>query len=271
VTARLAALLACAALLLAAGCGDDSNGSPTTGTEPAGTEPAATDPTTTVAEPETAAIWLADRDFLRLGWRPAGAGQEGVEGALSILFLETSLTAIPTGTELLGIEDRGGTTVVDVSSAFGRSGDPLRVAQVVYTATPDDEAAAVEILVEGEPLTDLPGEHTRAEFEDRLAPVVVESPTGLVPVTSPIVVTGTANTFEANVVIRVVGDLGQELASTFATATCGSGCRGDFEASVEVSVPAEQSVMLIVGEEDASGGTEGRPPYTVEIPLLVRP
>ena len=44
---------------------------------------------------------------------------------------------------------------------------------------------------------------------------------------------GTADTFEANVQLRVVQG-GKELASTFVTATCGSGCRGSFEGTIDV-------------------------------------
>jgi hypothetical protein len=99
---------------------------------------------------------------------------------------------------------------------------------------------------------------------------VVESPTGLEPVTSPIRVSGTANTFEANVTLRILGEGGDELVSTFATATCGTGCRGDYETDVEVDVSSETHVTLVVGEDDPSGG-EGRPPYTIEIPLVLQP
>ena len=44
---------------------------------------------------------------------------------------------------------------------------------------------------------------------------------------------GTADTFEANVQLRVV-QAGKVLASTFVTATCGSGCRGSFEGTIDV-------------------------------------
>jgi Immunoglobulin-like domain of bacterial spore germination/Sporulation and spore germination len=254
-----------ALLLLVGGCGSD---------EPEGsTPPDQTQPQTTVdsgpeiqfEERDVYEVWLADRDFLRLGWRPGGD-----TNPLDILLSEQSLTAVPAGTQTLGIDAEGETLTVDLSEEFGVRGPRLRVAQVVYTVTQFESFGSVEILVDGEPLEDLPGPHTRDDFEEDLAPVIVESPTGLEPVTSPIVVSGTANTFEANVLISVLGDLGQELASTFTTATCGSGCRGEFEQAVEVSVPAEQSVTLVVSEEDASSG-EGRPPYSLEIPLILRP
>jgi hypothetical protein len=47
---------------------------------------------------------------------------------------------------------------------------------------------------------------------------------------------GTADTFEANVQVRVVqGD--KVLASTFVTATCGSGCRGSFAGTIDLPTP----------------------------------
>jgi hypothetical protein len=284
-TARVAFALA-ALCLLGGGCGSDSNGEPGAATRPM-TTPMTTAPETPpgttgegsetdsgtgteAAGQEAYEVWIVDRDFLRLVWRPGPSTDAVAAAALELLLAEAAATAIPPGTETLGADLDGNVATVDLSGEFGLDGRRLRVAQVVYTVTQFENVRSVEVLVDGEPLADLPGPHTRADFEEDVAPIIVESPTGLEPVASPIVVAGTANVFEANVLITVLGDLGQELVATFATATCGTGCRGDFEKAVAVPTPAEQAVTLVLAEEDASSG-EGRPPYRVEVPLVLVP
>ncbi len=280
-TTRVAVALA-ALGLLAGGCGSDSNGEPGAATTPMTTAPENPPGTTgegsetesgtgtEAAGQEAYEVWIVDRGFLRLAWRPGPATDAVAAAALDLLLAEAASTAIPAGTEALGVDLDGNAATVDLNGELGLDGRRLRVAQVVYTLTQFQSIRSVEVLVDGKPLADLPGPHTRADFEEDVAPIIVESPTGLEPVASPIVVTGTANVFEANVLITVLGDVGQELVTTFATATCGTGCRGDFEKAVAVRIPAEQAVTLVLAEEDASGG-EGRPPYRVEIPLVLVP
>ena len=57
-------------------------------------------------------------------------------------------------------------------------------------------------------------------------------------VAGPIVVKGTANVFEANVSIEVVSGNGKVLARTFTTATCGTGCRGRYQATLDLHAEA---------------------------------
>ena len=60
---------------------------------------------------------------------------------------------------------------------------------------------------------------------------------------------GTADTFEANVQLRVVQG-GTVLASTFVTATCGTGCRGSFDGTIDI--PAR-----LVAIDTANGAVAG--------------
>jgi hypothetical protein len=229
------------------------------------------DETTTGAATERAyEVWLAEEGFLRLAWR-LGPQTEGVgRAALDLLVAERDATALPAGADVRALHVAGDSAHVDLAGEIRPRTAKLALAQVVYTLTQFENVRSVAVTFGGEPAAGHEEPQTRENLADLLAPVIVETPTGLEPVTSPIQVSGTANTFEANVTLRVLGDGGEELASTFTTATCGNGCRGDFEASVAVDVPAETRVTLVVGEEDPSGG-EGRPPYAAEIPLVLRP
>src|SRR5687768_13593987 len=57
------------------------------------------------------------------------------------------------------------------------------------------------------------------------APIVVENPTPDEELTSPAILSGSANVFEATVSYRIVTKAGDVVARGFTTASCGSGCR----------------------------------------------
>jgi hypothetical protein len=59
-------------------------------------------------------------------------------------------SAIPDGTQLLGLEVTGGIAMVDLSEEFAAA-SPEAVAQVVFTATRLDGIAGVRFLIEGQP------------------------------------------------------------------------------------------------------------------------
>ena len=87
-------------------------------------------------------------------------------------------------------------------------------------------------------------------------------------VTSPLTITGSADVFEATVNIRVLDDNGQALAESFAMATCGTGCRGDFGTQIDVPIDAEQPGTIQVFEYSAKDGSMVN---TVEIPVTLVP
>jgi immunoglobulin-like protein involved in spore germination len=105
--------------------------------------------------------------------------------------------------------------------------------------------------------------------DDELPAILVESPSAGATVSSPVVVSGSANVFEANVTVRILGADGKELAETFTTATCGSGCRGDFSVPVPFSVQTAQPGTIVVHDDDAAG--TGRPPHLVRVPVSLAP
>jgi hypothetical protein len=107
------------------------------------------------------------------------------------------------------------------------------------------------------------------DYEDVLPVILVTSPTPGERVSSPVTVEGSANVFEANVTVVILDENDEEIARTFTTATCGSGCRGDFSVDVEYDVDHEQSGTIVVQDDDAAG--TGTPPHQVHIPVVLTP
>ena len=102
-----------------------------------------------------------------------------------------------------------------------------------------------------------------------LPAIVVERPTPGQRAGNPVLVSGTADVFEANVTVRILDARGRELARTFTTATCGTGCRGTFSLSAPYAVDEEQAGTVVVQDDDAAGA--GRPPHEVRIPVVLVP
>ena len=86
--------------------------------------------------------------------------------------------------------------------------------------------------------------------------IVVTEPCPRATVTSPMTIAGEANVFEATVSMRIRDDAGTVLAEGFTTATCGSGCWGDFEGSLEFEVDEVQRAFIEVFESSAEDGSD---------------
>lgn len=280
---------------------------------PVGTPTGTVEPTPTVpAEPTTVEIpvddgehWLVDKDGrLLLGMAREGGqvpldlsgsderAQKAVVWLRSLIYAdpETSqprdeATAIPVGTELLGVSAADGPVLnVDLSSEFGSGGGSLsmqlRVAQIVYTGTQFEGVDSVQILIDGQQQDALGGEGidisrplTRRDFQDLAPNIVVETPKPNAEFRSGDVISGFANVFEANVSWRILGPDGEEIPDQngFTTATCGSGCWGDFEIT--------PGLTFNIGPEGLEGTIEvltfsaedGSPQDIVSIPVTFVP
>ena len=223
------ALIVLIALALVAGCGGDEE-------------------TTQVR-----VYWLRDGQV----W-PTGRAVEGplVESAaLTELFLGPSpeeeekldaTTAIPGGDPTLTIE--GGVARIQPEGEYSTEA----LAQIVYTLTQFPDIEGVEIGGES---------YTRADFEDETPSVLVESPLPFEEVTSPLRVTGTANTFEANFNYELVDSEGNVVDENFVTATSGTGTRGTFDFTTG---DFDDVAALVVFELSAEDGSRI---HEVEIPL----
>jgi germination protein M len=295
-----ALVLAASVGFLAASCGG-GNATPAGPVPPA---PAATTegaetlppPTTTNEEGETVEApgvvtyqaWFANTDGLFVTYRSQNATPRVGTAALEALLegpdsLEAQhglSTSIPDGTQLLGLTIDDGVARADLTSEYGSGGGTLsmqtRLAQVVFTLTQFPTVDGVVFSLDGKPIDVLGGEGiiidqplTRRDYADLLPPILVVSPTFEENVASPVVVRGSANVFEANVLVEILDEDGETIAQTFTTATCGTGCRGMYRVEVPFTVDREQNGTVVVHDEDAAGA--GRPPHEVRIPVRLVP
>ena len=240
---------AVALVLLVAGCGGDDETTTDTGT--------------TTASAETTSLrvyWLHDGKV----WpalREIGQTDALAQAALDELLAGPTeqegsdlqfTTAIPEDVDgvVASIEDG----VASVELSVDLPDEPL--AQVVYTLTQFVTVESVDI--QGNTLT-------RADFEDLTPAILVESPLAFEDVTSPLRVTGTANTFEATFSYELTDTDGLIVDENFVTATSGTGTRGTFDFTTEpYTVPFDGVGALIVFERSAKDGSRIN---LVEIPL----
>lgn len=186
-------------------------------------------------------------------------------------------SAVPAGVRLLGLSIDGGIASVDLTDAFESGGGSLsmfmRLAQLTYTLTQFRTVDSVVLLLDGRHVDTISGEGvivdeplSRSRFDGFLPSILVASPSIGDRVSSPITIAGTADVFEATVSIAVIDAFGTEIVRTFTTATCGTGCRGDFSASVRYQVPRTQSGIVRVYESSAKDGSAVN---VVEIPVTL--
>ena len=162
-----------------------------------------------------------------------------------------ALYAGPTSTER-----RSGFST-DVAAAMPQ--ERLVLAQEVFTLSQFDPTAPVVIGGKS---------YSRSDFEDETPIILVESPLPFTRVTSPLRVTGTADTFEATFDYDLVAADGKVLAHHFVTATSGNGARGTFDFTARFTVPSEQQGKLVVYELSAKDGSRI---HQSEIPLTLEP
>jgi hypothetical protein len=101
-----------------------------------------------------------------------------------------------------------------------------------------------------------------------LAPIEVSFPHPGDVVTSPVTISGTADVAEGNVRFQIKDANGTILVDDFTTATCGTGCRGDYSAEVPFDVTQEQDGTILVFEESLEDGSKIN---VVKIPVTLQP
>jgi Immunoglobulin-like domain of bacterial spore germination/Sporulation and spore germination len=303
---RLPMLMISGVCLLAAGCGAPSSGalgpaptataqtpspaaSPGTGTSSPAPSPSGQRPTATPAQGPAREIglqaWFSRNGKLFVTNRtvPAttGIGQAALDrmltGPSAAEYAAGLRSRIPAGTTVRGVRISGGIATVDLSSSFESAASPaampLRIAQVVYTLTQFPTVTGVRFAIDGQGVTAVGGvpvqsPQTRAMYRGYLPAITVRSPVIGAQVTSPVTVSGTADVFEATVSVRIGDSAGHEIARTFTTASCGTGCRGDYSVTVSYSVPRTQPGTIEVFESSAK---DGQPVNVQLIPVTLAP
>jgi hypothetical protein len=176
-------------------------------------------------------------------------------------------SAIPAGTVLDGITIEDGVATIDLSPEFVSGGGSLsmqaRLAQVVFTLTRLEGVDGVRFLIDGQPTTVFGGEGvivsdpaTRDDFAGLQPAIMIESPAWGGTGSNPLIVSGTANVFEATVSAELLDKDGEVLWEGFTTHLCGTGCRGAFDLTIPYDVDEAQLGLLRVWEASAEDGRE---------------
>jgi spore germination protein GerM len=184
---------------------------------------------------------------------------------------------IPAGTRLLGLSITKGIATVDLSSSFGAAASPsamaVRIGQVVYSLAQFPTVTGVRFEINGQGVTVIGGvpvqePQTPAMFDGYLPAITVQSPAIGEQVSSPVTVSGTADVFEAVVSVQILDSKGNEIARTFSTASCGTGCRGNYSLPVSYAVSQAQPGTIEVFE---SSPKDGQPVNVQVIPVMLTP
>lgn len=155
--------------------------------------------------------------------------------------------------ETVGVDVADGVASVTSEDKLTRE----QLARLVYSLTePGVGATTVEVAGES---------YTRGDFEEQTPSVLVESPLPFEEVTTPLTVTGTANTFEATFHYELLDADGNVVDESFVTATSGTGTRGTFEFT---TAEVDEVATLVVFERSAEDGSRMR---EVRIPLTQSP
>ena len=268
--------------LVLASCASGA-GETTTTVAPATTTTTAAS-TTTTAEPIGMAVYflleeLDDQSpgpFLVPVYREAEAGTDSAMAVVEALLAGPTSgeitgtpaisTAIPEGTELLGVDISDGLATVDLSGEYDDGGGSFgmfaRLAQVVYTLTRLPDVDEVAFAIEGEMVAvfssegiELDGPQQRDDYHDLLPPIFVDYPAWGEPVSSPIQVSGLSNVFEAVSQVMLTDDDGEPLLEDTVMATCGTGCWGAWEIEIPYEIDRQQFGSLIVWEFSAQDGS----------------
>lgn len=198
--------------------------------------------------------------------------------ALTILVTEQPqdpglINLIPDGTSLRAVHLDGTTLTVDLDLPSFNLGGEFEAAmyqQIVHTGAQFATVRAVRILDSGQP-----PESGHLDLREpvepdlfALAPIIISEPAeGEKVAAGDVTFSGTANVYEANIELRLVDPSEEVVEETFTTATCGTGCRGDWEHTFTLDEPGRWTIVAI--EPDVSDG-EGDGPYITERHVTVR-
>jgi hypothetical protein len=242
IDAMRVAVVALAVGLLAAGCGSNSSSvaegpSTTTTTVTVATTQPATTNESTVEQPMGLRLYFLapDGELVAVSREVEQAPTPGAATLHELTDPPSGMkTEVPSGLELTIAEGRANVTGAELT--------PPALAQVVYALTSFPTVRSVN-------------GKTRADVEEFVPPILVEQPSRGATVTSPLHVTGNANTFEATFNYKLEDANGKPLAKDFVTASSGTGTRGTFDFTIPFSVDAPQDGALRVFERSAEDGS----------------
>jgi len=208
-----------------------------------------------------------------------GVARAAMEQLLAGRLADGISSAIPDGTRLLGVSINDRVATVDLSAAFetggGSASSFYRLGQVVYTLTQFSSVGAVLFQVDGRTVTTfgpegivLDGPQKRADFEDQLPSIFVDRPAFGAAIGNPARIAGNSNVFEAVFMTTILDGNGQTVYEHNAMATCGTGCRGTFDTTVDYDVSKAQWGTLRVW---VSSARDGMPEDVRDYPVWLTP
>jgi hypothetical protein len=228
-----------------------------------------------VASTQYVRVYLARGEHLGVALRPVPATKAIATAAVQQLLLGPTVaeqgygltSAVPAGTQLLGLTISGGTARVNLSGDFASGGGTLsmtmRLGQLVYTLTQFPTVERVVLLMDGQVVEVFSGEglvldrpQVRADFESALPALFVEGPTPGETTISPVRIWGTGNTFEASFMVRIKDPDGRLLAEVPGMATSGTGTRGTFDITVPFTTMKSGVGSVEVYEQSARDGSD---------------
>lgn len=184
---------------------------------------------------------------------------------------------VPEGVEVLDVRRATGTDnalIVDMNEEFlngagGLLSDFTMLNQLIYTATQFDGIEEVQFIVNNQPVEafgtegiDLTGSVNRETFQDQLALIYLTEPI-VFDAAGSVVVAGISNTFEASMALQVIDAQGAVVHDEFTTATCGSGCWGEYEFILDGSILTPDSLVQVL----EFSAEDGEPSNVVTVPL----
>jgi hypothetical protein len=190
------------------------------------------------------------------------------------------MNAVPEGVEALEVRRADGTDnalIIEMNEAFldgagGLLADFTMLNQLIYTATALEGIEEVHFIVNNEPIVAFGSEGLGLESSVNRQSFQ-EGNLALIYLTEPIVadgdgtmqIVGIANTFEATVNLIVRNGAGEVVHETFTSATCGTGCWGDFEFTIDEALVDADSVIEVF-EYSAE---DGDPANVIRVPVRV--
>lgn len=257
----------------------------TTSTAPSTTAPSSSTVKPAAKTTEVTAYFLHDEKLVAVHRRVPATPAIATAAVRALLAGPTAAerardiwTAVPAGTTLNSITIKNGLATVDMSKAYESGGGSLsmasRLAQVVFTVTQFPGVQRVQFRLDGKAVTVFGGEGlildhptVRADFEELMPAIFVESPAWGDTVSSPVRVRGTANVFEALFRIEITDWDGRIVATRLVMASSGTGTRGTFDVSIRYSAARTGNGAIIVSSESPK---DGSPINVIETPLTVK-
>jgi hypothetical protein len=219
-------------------------------------------------------LWLTKRTVARTPGVASAAVKQLFAGPNAAESAAAVGSPVPAGSRLRGISTSGRTATIDVSRAFaaagGRASVRMRLAQLTFTATQFPTIDRVRLEVAGQIVHSIAGvpvpQPAAAPNFYRLVPMILVSRPAIgarIPAT--ITVTGSADVFEAVVHIRIFSARGRLLTATHVLATCGTGCRGTYTATLTYHVLRRQRGTVLINGDNG----KGTPPPVTRVPVLL--